>query len=1551
MLNHFNQNLFSMMESLEDRVLFDGVPDATFILPVGQSEAIPESVQAQAFEQADFSMPREVVFIDAGVENSDQLLESILASRPESAMEIRILDASTDGVQQISKVLSEAKGSYDAIHVISHGNQGEVYLGSTTLDEQALSAYADEIAGWSEALADDADVLFYGCNLAGNEAGESFIESVAALTGADVAASDDLTGNQELGGDWDLEFQIGQVDAASLHFVEYGGLLDLTITAATGTADVTNTFNNNFVGDGISASGLTQIGSFDQFGTFVNNASGLGTSILPVADGLVIVTGDVTSAASAAGNTIDAPGATGFFPETNGISTFSTANASDSDLVALTGGAIFDAGGFDFDFQAATDRIAFVFSFASDEYPEFVGTPFNDGFGFFIQGGTDYLTTTNLAIVPGTTDGIAVNTINPGFAGASTAWAGTAPFVATNNAQYIDNSMHDPTSTTVDPYLEYDGLTVLLSVEADLTRNTLYDMKIAIGDAGDGGWDSAVFFRTNGFIALSSATDNEYSVVEGTSISGNIITDDTGDDVDVTPNGDQAGLDVTAINGTATTGGTIILPSGATLTIAQDGSYTYDASTLPPFTGASFVDSFTYEITDATGVTDTATVTITVLADKDGDGVANVDDIDDDNDGILDINEGVADTDGDGVLDHCDLDSDNDGISDLVESGASVAIIAADTNNDGTISAFEAAAANGGIADADGDGLMDIFDADITLGNTDADSVGTIPVDTDSTSGTADGIADYLDLDSDNDGIGDATEARASADYVAYTGSGDAADTDDDGILDIYDTATDAFGFAALESNDAFVAGSNTANADADDTADSTPDYLDTDSDGDLIDDSVEAGTIATAPTYADPDGSVNDPLGASDGLLNVDSDATDVDFRSLNNQPAVLDLNSAASGADTDRNWAAEFVEGSATPVSIADIDSGIADVDDTNMESGLVTFTNPQANDIVNIGATEVFNNGVVITPTVTIGGITYNVSLGGGGELVIAMTGTETLANYADGIEAITFENDGSSPDTTDRVFEVTVNDGNEDSNVATSTITVLLDKDGDGVADRDDVDDDNDGILDVEEGLIEFTEGWEDPVQPNVNGDNIVGPTFGNWYTENGSSINVIRVDGTGYAAGPDNASDGSQYVDLLGSDFLMYDFQISAAGTAEISADFSNREPGNAAYQPWTAQVEILDSSMNVVASGTSIDFTAATSEEPWFTSSLTTGLAAGAYHVRMFVSDYGHVDNISVNVVVDSDGDGVSDHCDLDSDNDGITDNVEAQSTAGYVEPIGVDANMDGLDDAYDNRTVTVGTAAATQADVDAPVDTDGDLTPDYLDTDSDNDGATDAEEAGHGVSQATIDLHNDADGDGLMDEVDAVDNTVTWDVNDDDLDATDTNFNLADSNDNVAADGSDAVALVNDMNFREDQPPVIDLNSAATGADPDLDYTSTFNEGSTTPLNVVDNALADTTEFGEDDLATLTIVVDPANVHNGNDEVVNIGGTNFALETDQTAVVNIGGIDFNVAYVAATGTFTITPDSVAVIPEGDLDDLVQGITYINNSNVWSPTIARWRSL
>ena len=87
-----------------------------------------------------------------------------------------MIDANSDGIEQISAILAESEGQYDAIHIISHGNEGEVRLGSSSLTADNLAEYADELAGWADALTGDADLLFYGCDLAGNEAGENFID-------------------------------------------------------------------------------------------------------------------------------------------------------------------------------------------------------------------------------------------------------------------------------------------------------------------------------------------------------------------------------------------------------------------------------------------------------------------------------------------------------------------------------------------------------------------------------------------------------------------------------------------------------------------------------------------------------------------------------------------------------------------------------------------------------------------------------------------------------------------------------------------------------------------------------------------------------------------------------------------------------------------------------------------------------------------------------------------------------------------------------------------------------------------------------------------------------------------------------------------------------------------------------------------------------------------------------------------------------------------------------------------------------------------------------
>ena len=265
----------------------------------------------------------------------------------------------------------------------------------------------------------------------------------------------------------------------------------------------------------------------------------------------------------------------------------------------------------------------------------------------------------------------------------------------------------------------------------------------------------------------------------------------------------------------------------------------------------------------------------------------------------------LFDTDGDGIQDHLDLDSDNDGISDLVESGADAATL--DPDNDGTINGAQFLDDGTGTNSTAGDGLADAIET------TNGAGTGTTPVDSEA---TPDGIADYIDLDSDNDGIPDIVEAQSTA---GYTGSADGdvtdQDADGDGVIDLFDSndgTTADFGGSFAIPND-----------DTDDT-DNIPDYLDTDSDDDGTDDATEAGLTPGADangdgigdginaSYADPDGNVNAPL---TDLTNTDSDATDADYRSLNVTPPT--------GPDTDS-------DGVTDDLDIDDDNDGILDVNE---------------------------------------------------------------------------------------------------------------------------------------------------------------------------------------------------------------------------------------------------------------------------------------------------------------------------------------------------------------------------------------------------------------------------------------------------------------------------------------------------------------------------------------------------------------------------------------------------------------------------------------------
>ena len=159
----------------------------------------------------------ELVFVDTATPDYQQLIDDMRSSALAQGrnLEFVLIDADKDGIRKITDTLAQ-KSDLDAIHIISHARDGSVQLGNTQLDFQTLVQRAMSIKSWGNALKAGGDILLYGCDLAENADGKSLVDAIARLTGADVAASTDITGAASLGGNWTLEYQTGAIQASVL---------------------------------------------------------------------------------------------------------------------------------------------------------------------------------------------------------------------------------------------------------------------------------------------------------------------------------------------------------------------------------------------------------------------------------------------------------------------------------------------------------------------------------------------------------------------------------------------------------------------------------------------------------------------------------------------------------------------------------------------------------------------------------------------------------------------------------------------------------------------------------------------------------------------------------------------------------------------------------------------------------------------------------------------------------------------------------------------------------------------------------------------------------------------------------------------------------------------------------------------------------------------------------------------------------------------------------------------------------------------------------------
>ena len=216
---------------LESRILYSAAPlDLDIIDPIGHSSSDPADSQGPHVEwlltafdsklvDANASLQpatmnqqtTEVVFVANDIDRYEQLVHSLREELGQS-VDVVVLNSHEDGIGLITKALS-SYSDLSAVHFITHGGDGSVSLGNSQLSNDSLAAFAGAISTWGDALSVDADLLFYGCNLAASSDGVQLVESLHTLTKRDVAASDDISGHDALGGDWDLEVSVGIIQS------------------------------------------------------------------------------------------------------------------------------------------------------------------------------------------------------------------------------------------------------------------------------------------------------------------------------------------------------------------------------------------------------------------------------------------------------------------------------------------------------------------------------------------------------------------------------------------------------------------------------------------------------------------------------------------------------------------------------------------------------------------------------------------------------------------------------------------------------------------------------------------------------------------------------------------------------------------------------------------------------------------------------------------------------------------------------------------------------------------------------------------------------------------------------------------------------------------------------------------------------------------------------------------------------------------------------------------------------------------------------------------
>ena len=190
----------------------------------------------------------------------------------------------------------------------------------------------------------------------------------------------------------------------------------------------------------------------------------------------------------------------------------------DQDLEQLTNFQYdgYDACIIEFNFKPTADTVRFNYVFGSEEYHDYALNGFNDVFGFFLsENNGDSLgpflnNAKNIAIIPGTTLPVSINNINYGQGSSSFTVCNGNPGGCNHCIYLRDNSIYNPNPNSVFQQFVYDAYTSKLVAKSAVKQCNWYHIKLAVGDMGDGNYDTGVLLEKGSFNPGTVVEETEF---------------------------------------------------------------------------------------------------------------------------------------------------------------------------------------------------------------------------------------------------------------------------------------------------------------------------------------------------------------------------------------------------------------------------------------------------------------------------------------------------------------------------------------------------------------------------------------------------------------------------------------------------------------------------------------------------------------------------------------------------------------------------------------------------------------------------------------------------------------------------------------------------------------------------------------------------------------------------------------------------------------------------------------------------------------------------------